>query len=215
MDKQMNIAILTTPDQWFVKYAYELASVLDAKLYFKHKDICISYDILFILSYHTIIEKRYLKQHKHNIIIHASALPQGKGWSPLFWQILEGKNEIPFTMFEANDGVDNGNIYMQKTLKLSGYELNKELREKQALHTIDMCKEFISNYEKYKIPATQCGDESFYKKRTQKDSMLDIDKTIKEQFNLLRIVNNDEYPAFFEIGTHRYKLKIELDKGLK
>ncbi len=75
-----------------------------------------------------------------------------------------------------------------------------------------MCKEFINNYEKYKIPTPQNKEESFYPKRTPKDSELDINKTIKEQFNLLRIVNNDEYPAYFEIDGHRYILKIELDK---
>jgi len=63
-----------------------------------------------------------------------------------------------------------------------------------------------------KIPTTQSGVESFYPKRTPKDSNLDINKTIKEQFNLLRIVNNEEFPAFFEIDGHRYALKIELDK---
>ena len=36
-----------------------------------------------------------------------------------------------------------------------------------------------------------------------------INKTIKEQFNLLRIVNNQEYPAFFEIDGRKYKLTIE------
>ena len=35
-------------------------------------------------------------------------------------------------MFEAGSGVDDGDIYMQKTLILTGFELNAELREKQA-----------------------------------------------------------------------------------
>jgi len=114
-------------------------------------------------------------------------------------------------MFEASDGVDNGEIYMQKILKLSGYELHDELREKQASFIMDMCKEFIDNYERYKVPTPQQGKESFYPKRTPKDSKLDINKSIKEQFNLLRVVSNEEYPAFFEIDGHRYILKIEKD----
>jgi methionyl-tRNA formyltransferase len=112
-------------------------------------------------------------------------------------------------MFEASDGVDNGDIYMKKILKLNGYELNQELRKKQAELTIKMCLEFINNYEKYKIPIPQKGKESFYKKRTPKDSELDINKTIKEQFNLLRIVDNENYPAFFYIDNQKYILKIE------
>lgn len=208
----MKIAILTSPEQWFVPYAQKLLKNIEgAKLFFTHKEIEGDFDIVFILSYHQIIPQEYLGA-KHNIVIHASALPHGKWWAPLFWQILEGKNEIPFTMFEAGTGVDDGDIYMQKILKLSGYELNAELRKKQADFTIEMCLEFLKNYEQYKNPKKQNGDESFYKKRTSKDSQLNIDKTIKEQFNLLRIVDNDAYPAFFEMDGKRYILKIELDE---
>ena len=204
----MKVAILTSSSQWFEQYAQILATKIEATLYFSHKNIE-NFDIVFILSYHKIIPKEILKLNRHNIVIHASALPKGKGWSPMFWQILEDKNSIPFSMFEASDGVDNGDIYMQKTLKLTGYELNKELREKQAVFTIEMCQEFLKNYDKYKYSKPQQGDESIYPKRTSKDSILDTDKTINEQFNLLRIVDNNEYPAFFYKDNRKYILKIE------
>jgi len=207
----VKIAILTTKNQWFEKYALDFAKELGFALFFDHKNIS-DFDIVFILSYHRIISKDILTKNKHNIVIHESSLPKGKGWAPLFWQILEGKNEITFSMFEAGSGVDDGPIYMQKILKLSGYELHDEIRDKQAKLTIEMCKEFINNYEKYKDPTPQIGKESFYPKRTPKDSKLDINKTIKEQFNLLRIVDNENYPAFFDMDGHRYILKIELDK---
>ena len=74
-----------------------------------------------------------------------------------------------------------------------------------------MCR-VIEIYDKYKIPIRQTGEETFYKKRNSENSKLDIDKSIKEQFNLLRIVDNDSYPAFFEVDGNRYILKIELEK---
>ena len=146
----MNVAILTTSNQWFERYAIELSKSINCKLFFKHEELT-SFDIIFILSYHKIIPQKILISNKHNIVIHESALPKGKGWAPIFWQILDDKNNIPFTMFEASDGVDSGDIYMQKILKLTGLELNAELREKQAYFTIKMCLEFLKNYEKYKI----------------------------------------------------------------
>jgi len=210
----VKIAILTTAEQWFVDYAKELQDkIKDSELFLDHENIIESYDVVFILSYHKIIEKKYLQKNKHNIVIHASALPQGKGWAPMFWQILEEKNSIPFSMFEVDEGVDSGAIYMQKDLLLTGYELNDELRAKQASHTIDMCLEFINNYEQYKTPQKQQGDETFCKKRTAKDSELDISKSIKEQFNLLRIVDNENYPAFFYKDNKKYILRIE--EGIK
>lgn len=41
------------------------------------------------------------------------------------------------------------------------------------------------------------GKESFYPKRSPKDSELDINKSLNEQFNLLRIASNEDFPAFF------------------
>jgi methionyl-tRNA formyltransferase len=206
----MKIAILTSERQWFYVYAVKLAEKLGGvPVFTSHQDINQANDILFILAYHTIIEQEFLIQNKHNIVIHESDLPKGKGWAPLFWQALEGKTNIPFTMFEASSSVDNGDIYFQKILHLTGYELNEELRQKQANLSIEMCLNFVNNYADYLSPKKQTGDESFYAKRTHADSELDVNKTIKEQFNLLRIVNNEEYPAFFEINGKKYKLLIE------
>ena len=206
----MKIAILTSPNQWFVPYAQQLQThITNASLFFDHYDIRQPFDIIFILSYHKIIDAPSLKKHKHNIVIHASDLPNGKGWAPMFWQVLEGKNEIPFTMFEASEGIDDGQIYMKKVLNLSGFELNAELRQKQALFIQEMCLDFLNKYDVYKIPHAQKGESTFYPKRSQKDSELDIHKTLYEQFNILRIVDNDEYPAFFKVDGQNYILKIE------
>ena len=208
------VAILTSKDQWFVPYAKVLKDKIPgSKLFYDHEVINESYDIVFVLSYYNIIEGYYLRKHRHNIVIHASALPKGKGWSPLFWQVLEDKSKIPFTMFEASTGIDDGDIHMQKTLVLTGYELNDELREKEAKVVIEMCLEFLNNYDKYKIPKKQKGTESYYPRRIPKDSQFDINKTIYEQFNLFRIVNNDKYPAFFIMDGKKYVLKIKEEKN--
>jgi methionyl-tRNA formyltransferase len=206
------IAILTSKNQWFTNYAKILSSKIEnSHIFFDHIKIDDTYNIVFILSYHKIIEDEYLLKHKHNIIIHASKLPKGKGWAPLFWQVLEGKNNIYFTMFEASNKVDDGDIYMIERLKLNGYELNQDLRYKQANLIIDMCIKFLNDYEKYKIPFKQIGKSTFYKRRTPLDSELDINDTISNQFNLLRIVDNSDYPAFFYKDGIKYKLKIERD----
>jgi methionyl-tRNA formyltransferase len=140
-------------------------------------------------------------------------LPKGRGWSPLTWQILEGKNEIPVTLFEAKEEVDSGPIYLQSIMRFRGHELVDELREKQAIHTVQLCLEFIRRYPKVTQQARQQqGEPRFYPKRGPKDSWIDPDKTIREQFNLLRVVDNDSYPAWFEMGGQRYELKIEKKK---
>jgi len=44
-------------------------------------------DVLFILSFSKIIPEKYLRLNTSNIVVHASKLPKGKGWSPASWQI--------------------------------------------------------------------------------------------------------------------------------
>jgi len=209
MNSKNSVAILTSPNQWFVPYAEVLSKKMaGSKVFNDHSEIGSDFDVVFILGYHKIIGAKYLKLHKHNVVVHESELPYGKGWAPLFWQILENKSQVTFTMFEASSGVDDGDIYMQKTLSLDGSELNEELRRLQAELTVDMCLDFVECYDKYKLPSKQQGEETFYKRRGPKDSKLDVNKTLGEQFNLLRIVDNEEYPAYFEHLGRKYILKI-------
>ena len=208
----MKIAVLTSESSWFVPYAQELVAFLNSKgydaiIFFEHEKITGEFEVVFILSYFRVIENRYLKRHKHNLVVHESALPSGKGWSPLFWQILEGKDRIPVVLFEATEEIDEGDIYLSDYILLKGHELNEEVRYKQARKSMEMCFKFLCDYNILK-GSKQERVESHYPKRTPKDSELNINKSIKEQFNLLRIVNNNDYPAFFYYKQHKYIVKI-------
>lgn len=162
-------------------------------------------DILFLLGC-THIFKR-LELNKNNLVVHESNLPLGKGWSPLTWQIIEGKNEIPICLFEAVESVDAGPVYLVDQIHFEGHELIDELRQKQGEKTVTLCRKFVESYDKI-FPAQQEGKSTYYEKRTAKDSELDINKSLKEQFNLLRVVDNERYPAFFRYNGHDYILKI-------
>lgn len=162
-------------------------------------------DVLFLLSCNRIFNELHL--NKHNIVIHESDLPEGKGFSPLTWQILEGKNSIPVSLFEANSEVDSGDIYFREFIKLSGHELINEIRDEQFKITEQLILKFLKNINSLNV-VDKKKNETFYRKRDQADSVLDINKTIKEQFNLLRVVDNDRYPAYFKIKEEKYLIKI-------
>lgn len=206
------IAVLCSPESWFKTYAENLVEQFSKKgfqcsLFFDHEDISEEFEIVFILSYFKIIPEQYMKCHKHNIVVHESDLPSGRGWAPLFWQILEGKNRIPLVLFEATNKVDEGPIYLKDYIELDGFELHHEIRKKQAQKTMEMCIRFIDDYDSLK-PVPQTGVPTEYRKRNSSDSELDPDTTIRKQFNLLRIVNNEEFPAFFNFKGEKYILKI-------
>ncbi|TGM95894.1 formyltransferase family protein [Leptospira yasudae] len=211
----MLITILTDANSWINK---RLSIFLDELKKRGHRTLLIHSiedlekgDVCFILSFSKILNSESLEKHRNNIVVHESDLPQGKGWSPLTWQVIEGKNKIPVSLFEAiADGVDAGLVYLRDMIHLNGFELVEELRDAQAEKTIQMCIEFIDRYpEILELGQDQTGQESFYPRRGLKDSELDINKPLKDLFSLLRTVDNLKYPAYFKINENKYILKIE------
>lgn len=213
VDNKYKIIIVSDEDSWINRYISKFVEELIKNghnvIHKHHFDIKNKYDFAFLLSFSKIVSGSMLQLNKHNLVVHESALPKGKGWSPLTWQILNGERKCPITLFEATDNVDSGKIYLQRVMEFNGNELIDNLRKIQAENTIEMCLEFVHNYENVMNNAReQDGESTYYQRRTQKDSELNIEKTIKEQFNLLRVVDNEKYPAHFYIRGEKYILKI-------
>jgi methionyl-tRNA formyltransferase len=212
MTGKLIITVLTDKSSWMMRYSEVLVERLKTLGHqsglIHSKDELPKGDIAFFLSCFEIVPKKYLFLNKNNIIVHESNLPQGKGWSPMTWQILEGKNDIPIMLFEASEKADAGDIYMQDVIRLCGDELVEEWREKLGKKTCEMCIRFIQNYDFNLSSQKQYGDSTYYRKRTPEDSELDIDKSIMDQFNLLRVVDNEKYPAFFIYNGRKYIIKI-------
>tara|TARA_B100000963_G_scaffold210008_1_gene182957 strand:- start:15167 stop:15796 length:630 start_codon:yes stop_codon:yes gene_type:complete len=205
----INVRILVDdPDSWMIPFAKEIVKKLNKKgyesLFINSLKNNYKGDVLFLLSCKNIINN--FSNFQHNIVIHASDLPKGRGWSPLTWQILEGQNQIPITLFEASSDVDSGDSYFKDKIFLDGNELIDEIRSKLAEKIEIMIFRFLSN--KRIKPVSQSGHPTFYGRRTPKDSQLDVNKTIAEQFNLLRVCDNKRYPAYFEYMGNKYILKI-------
>jgi len=171
-------------------------------------------DIVFILGYTRILVNAFLVRNKLNLVIHESDLPKGKGFAPIQWQILEGKNQIPICLIEAAEKVDAGDILGRGKIELKGDELFEEIRDLQAQATFELIRQFLKTYPDY-TREKQNGSESMYPKRTPADGELNVDKSIREQFNQLRIGNNEEWPSFFYLKGQKYILKIAKESGGK
>ncbi|MEA3280296.1 MAG: UDP-2,4-diacetamido-2,4,6-trideoxy-beta-L-altropyranose hydrolase, partial [Thermodesulfobacteriota bacterium] len=212
--RRYKIAIVSDTQSWVNEYIPTLVEALEKQGHtIKHvHDIHAipEGDFAFYLGCGQLVPPAILAYNRHNLVVHESALPKGKGWSPLTWQILEGKNKIPITLFEAVEKVDDGTIYLSTIMKFQGTELVDELRKVQAETSIQMCLQFVEEYPDIVVSGIeQFGESTYYPRRGPDDSRLDIDKSLREQLNMLRVVDNERYPAFFEIAGERYFLKIE------
>ena len=106
-------------------------------------------DILVLLS----CEKKLVdfEKNKHNLVVHASDLPKGKGWSPLSWQVLQGINTIPVVIFEAESKIDNGAIYDKVFISLDGSELIDNIRQKLFKAIKKLLTNFVIRYPNNKV----------------------------------------------------------------
>ena len=166
------------------------------------------FDLVFVLGYTRLLKGDILDANKLLLVIHECDLPKGRGFAPVQWQILEGKNDITVCLLKVSNEADTGDIFDKMLLSFDGTELYEEVRRKQALITFELIARFLDKYPNVSCEK-QIGEPTFYRRRNPSDSRLDIDQTIRNQFNLLRICNNKDWPAFFEISGVRYQIKIE------
>jgi len=212
----MKIQILISKSSWAEKYKNHISSELkkiNKKILYlnHHSKLKKNYDINIIFSYFKIIPKEYLRKSTINLVPHESLLPKGRGMSPLTWQILNGKKKIFFSLIEADTKIDSGKIYYKKEVLIPEHSLFNEIKLIQLKENLQLIKRFIEYFKNNKTSPKgleQRGKFSFYKKRTPRDSKIDINKNIKSQFNLLRVADNEKYPPYFIFKSKKYFLKL-------
>ena len=163
--------------------------------------------MLFLLGCTSIISREILQRNKHNLVVHESDLPMGKGWSPVAWQVLEGKNTIPIVLFEANEKLDAGPIYLRDYIELDCTQILPDIKKKHGKKSSALVYRFVKKWPSIRGKA-QTGEATYYRKRTEMDDELDPEKTVGEHFNHLRIVDNEKYPAWFHYKGQKYIIKI-------
>ena len=169
---------------------------------------CTGGDFLFLISCHQIIGADVRENYRHTLVIHASDLPKGRGWSPMAWEVLNGADHITVSLLNAEDGVDSGDIWQKRRFDLDGTELLSDLNAKlfeTELELMDWALEHCDST----APEPQTGEPSMWPKRTPADSEIDPTKSLTESFDTIRIADPDRFPAFF---THRgatYTIRLE------
>jgi len=210
--KPRKISVVVDNNSWVLPHTGELVRTLndtgdDAVLCRAHDAVAVG-AVAFYIGCTSIAPPAVLSRTQRNLVVHASDLPKGRGFSPLTWQILEGRNDIPVCLLEAVDGVDCGPIVYRDILQFKGHELIDEMRDALGRKTVEMCCRFMDEEAPPRC-VPQEGEPTRYSRRRPEDSRLDPDQTIAEQFDLLRVVDNRRYPAYFDHRGRRYRVLVE------
>ncbi|MHA7879270.1 MAG: formyltransferase family protein [Saccharospirillum sp.] len=154
-----------------------------------------------------IIPRGVREQYDHCLVLHASQLPEGRGWSPHIWQVLEGRDSLTVSLLEAEDAVDTGDIWQRLTIPLDGTELLDEINEKVFEAELALMEWAILHYHTV-VPEPQVGLPTYYRRRTPADNEIDPEQSLLALMPTLRVSDADRYPAFFYYRGQKYRLHL-------
>lgn len=167
-------------------------------------------DILFLISCSEIVDTKDWSLYAKTLVLHASDLPVGRGWSPHIWQIANGASEITVSLLEAQEKVDTGDIWHKIRADIPDTALWDEINHILFTAELQLMDYAIKHFDKIE-PQPQNPEipPTYFPKRAPKNSQIDTHKPLADQFDLLRVCDPDRYPAYFEFRDRRYILKLE------
>jgi methionyl-tRNA formyltransferase len=167
-------------------------------------------DILFLVSCSEIISSYERASYRYTLVLHASDLPVGRGWSPHIWQIIQGAEEITLCLLEAEDKIDSGRIWRKLTFPVPKHALWDEINTSLFFAELELIDFAVNQIEKIN-PITQDPsiEPNYFPRRFPSDSRIDPNLSIESQFNLIRVCDPHRFPAFFELHGKKYKLTLE------
>ena len=167
-------------------------------------------DLLFLVSCNEFVDRAVTERFKHALVLHASDLPKGRGWSPHIWELLNGAECITVCLLDAAASIDSGDIYKKVTVDIPRTALWNEINDLLFATEIQLIEYAIQNFENLqKYPQASSIEVTRYPKRNPSDSEIDINQSICEQFDLIRVCDPNRFPAYFHYRGEAYKIILE------
>jgi methionyl-tRNA formyltransferase len=166
-------------------------------------------DFIFFPHWNWIVPRAIHETYKC-IVFHTAPLPYGRGGSPIQNLILRGFSSAPVSALRMTDKLDAGDIYDQIHIDLSG--TLDEIFEKLNDAVNELITRLITNDIK---PIAQEGEVTKFDRLTEDDNEIPNRLNIKQIYDRIRMVDQDEYPNAF-LCVNGYKIefndaKIESD----
>lgn len=109
-------------------------------------------DIFVSMSFNQIFKKEIIQIASKGVInCHAGALPQYRGRNILNWALINGESEFGITVHQVNEGIDDGDILLQKMVPILPQDDYGTLLDKSFEACSDTLLEALILIEKNKI----------------------------------------------------------------
>ena len=175
-------------------------------------DVDESYDFILESGLYAIIPEDILNKPKMGFIgIHESPLPEGRGWAPIQWAVLNKRKNLTVTLYKLDKGVDSGNIIYQYHMPIERTDVLADLDKKRKIGISRCVEEFLEELKEGVIVLRkQTGKGDYHKRRTKDDTELNPEKSLADLWDNIRICDNEDYPAFFYVDGKKVILRYEV-----
>jgi methionyl-tRNA formyltransferase len=178
----------------------------------KVKDIDDSYDLVFESGLYKIIPADILNKPSIGVIgTHETPLPEGQGFAPIQWSVLNRRKHLVVTLYKLDPGVDSGRIINQINKPITRLDTIKTLDNKRKEAISEAFQLFIDEIEQgYIVLREQTGTPSYSPRRTPDSCELDVNKNLEELWDEIRICDNEKYPAWFRIDGKKIIIRYTI-----
>jgi methionyl-tRNA formyltransferase len=156
---------------------------------FQQKLTALQPDAIIVVGYGRIVPAWMLQlPPQGNINVHASLLPKYRGAAPIQWAIANGETATGVTTMRINEGLDTGDILLQRETPILPEDTAETLAPRLAQMGADLLVETLRGLDHRSIhPVPQDNAQATLARiLTKEDGKIDFDRTAVEIHHRLR-----------------------------
>ncbi len=165
-------------------------------------------ELIVVASYGQILKRDLFSLPPLGTVnIHASLLPAYRGAAPINWAIINGERKTGITTFLIDEGMDTGEILIQRSITIGEDETAGELEDRLALLAAEVILETIEGLSDGTITPISQPEEgaSLAPRLNRDDARIDWERPASAIHNLVRGTN--PWPGgWTKLGEERVKI---------
>ena len=147
-------------------------------------------DIMVVAAYGQILPKAVLQIPKLGCLnIHASLLPRWRGAAPIERAILEGDKETGISIMKMNEGLDTGDILIEKKCTISNHETAQTLHDTLSNKGANAILETLNIFPTLKARPQQNNNATYAEKVTKDEAQIDWYQGAEQISRVIRAFN--------------------------
>ena len=166
-------------------------------------------DVVVVNSwYHRMPAELYDLARHGTLNFHDSLLPKFTGFSPVLWALISGESEFGLTVHRMDDGLDTGDILVQRSLPIGPTDTGTEL----VMRGMDLIPGALDEA----LSALESGgavfrpqnkaERTYFHKRSERDSLIDWSWPAEDLERFVRALSDPHPRAFSFYRGERIEL---------